>query len=197
MAGKLISESVGLAVCGRAAVSPTQPVAGPVVEKARLYCPPEITRTDEMARIGETTQHLALDIVGHEITAVGAGACRERLFLQPLQPRGLTSADIGVERRLVLGLGRIAQGIGAASQGRAGAIEGEAVETALGVVESGVDAGELLVRHHVAREPGLDLGQARVVGVLERLEGTGEIIEGRGDIVGHGFGFNNGNHHNP
>ena len=54
MAGKLISESVGLAVCGRAAVSPTQPVAGPVVEKARLYCPPEITRTAEMARIGDT-----------------------------------------------------------------------------------------------------------------------------------------------
>jgi hypothetical protein len=37
MAGKLISESVGPAVCGRAAVSPTQPVAVPVVEKARLY----------------------------------------------------------------------------------------------------------------------------------------------------------------
>jgi hypothetical protein len=32
---------------------PTQPEAAPAVEKARLYCPPEITRTDEMARIGE------------------------------------------------------------------------------------------------------------------------------------------------
>ena len=80
---------------------------------------------------------------------------------------------------------------------RAGTVEAQTVEAALGIVEGGVDAGELLVRHHIAREPGLDLGQARVVGVLERLEGTGEILKRRGDIIGHGFGFNNGNHHNP
>ncbi len=101
-----------------------------------------------------------------------------------------------MERRLVLSFSRIARGISAAER-RAGAFEAEAVETALGIVEGGVDAGELLVRHHVASEPGLDLGQAGIVGVLERLEGAGKIVEGRGDIVGHGFGFNNGNHHNP
>jgi hypothetical protein len=53
MAGKLRSASVGEAVCGRAAVSPTQPAAAPATEKARLYCPLEMTRTEAMARIGE------------------------------------------------------------------------------------------------------------------------------------------------
>jgi hypothetical protein len=101
-----------------------------------------------------------------------------------------------MERRLVLSFSRIARGICTAER-RAGALEAQTVEASLGVVEGGVDAGELLVRHHVAREPSLDLGQAGVVGVLECLEGVGKIIEGRGDIVGHGFGFNNGNHHNP
>lgn len=58
MAGKLISDRVGLAVCGRAAVSATQPEAAPAVEKARLYCPPEIVLTEEIARIGEIAASL-------------------------------------------------------------------------------------------------------------------------------------------
>jgi hypothetical protein len=53
MAGNDSSARVGAAVCGRAAVSPTQPAAAPAIEKARLYWPPEMTRTDAMARIGE------------------------------------------------------------------------------------------------------------------------------------------------
>ena len=91
---------------------------------------------------------------------------------------------------------RIARGVGVASERRTRAVEGKTVEAALGVVERGVDAGELLVRHDVAGEPRLDLGQTRIVGVLEGLEGPGEILERRSDVVGCGFGLNNWDHHN-
>ena len=38
--------------------------------------------------------------------------------------------------------------------------------------------------------------QTRIVGVLEGLEGAGEILERRSDVVGCGFGLNNWDHHN-
>ena len=86
------------------------------------------------------------------------------------------------------------RGLGAARERRAARVERDAVEPALGLVERAVDAGELLLGDDVGREPRLDLGEARVVGVLEGLEGAGELVEGGGHLGGLGLGSLEGSH---
>ena len=53
MVGNASSASVGALVCGRAAVSPTQPVAAPVMANGFLYTEPDTWRMPAMARMGE------------------------------------------------------------------------------------------------------------------------------------------------
>ena len=62
------------------------------------------------------------------------------------------------------------------------ALDLQPVEPALGIVERGVNAGELLLRRDVRAEPGLDLAEPAVVGLAEGVEGAGEILEGVGDL---------------
>jgi uncharacterized membrane protein YadS len=56
MVGKESSASCGVVVCGRAAVSATQPVAMPEIANGFFSTAPETCRTVAIARIGETTE---------------------------------------------------------------------------------------------------------------------------------------------
>jgi hypothetical protein len=92
----------------------------------------------------------------------------------------------------VLGDGGIA-GVGrGAGERRAARVEADAVEPALVLVERVADAGELLLGDGVAGEPGLDLRQARLVRLLEGLEGAGELLEGARRLLAGRGGFDLG-----
>src|SRR5690606_20991483 len=130
---------------------------------------------------GEAAQHLAFYLRRHEVAAVGAGTGAERLFLQCLEAAGLAGADIGVEGALVLPDQRRDR-LARAAERRPARIEGQPVEPAPGLVERRVDAGELLLDEDVDRAPGFQRAEALIVGLLEGLEGTREILEGRADI---------------
>jgi hypothetical protein len=56
MVGKASSASCAEFVCGRAAVSATQPVASPVVANGFFSTAEDTVRTVERARIGEMTE---------------------------------------------------------------------------------------------------------------------------------------------
>ena len=58
MVGNDSSASCGVVVCGRAAVSATQPVAMPASANGFFSTDPETWRTVASARIGETTESL-------------------------------------------------------------------------------------------------------------------------------------------
>ena len=89
----------------------------------------------------------------------------------------------------MFGLRRIARRVAGGCQRRPRAVEGETIETLFRVVEGGIDADELFFRHHIAGQPRLDLAKARVVGILEGLEGAGEILERAGHVVGRSIWF--------
>ena len=76
MAGKESSASVGASVCGRGAVSPTQPEAGPRGRKGALVVSPgdDAHGGDGADRRDgrEAAQHLALHVSRHEVAAVRA-----------------------------------------------------------------------------------------------------------------------------
>jgi hypothetical protein len=76
-----------------------------------------------------------------------------------------------------------------ASERRARTLDGQPVELALRLIERTVDAGELFFRDDIAGEARLDLPETLVVGVLERLERAGEIVESGADIVRRGLHF--------
>ena len=88
----------------------------------------------------------------------------------------------------MLGEERVARAVLGTRERRAGALEGEAVDPPLVVVERRFDARQLLLGEDVGGKPRLDLGKPRVVGVPKRLEGAGEFVERRRDVVGGGFG---------
>ena len=194
MAGKLISDSVG--ACGlrpRRGLADPAARRGPLVEKARLYWPPEITRTEAMARIGEigreTAQHLALDD-RRARDSRRQGRSRRRAP-SPRAASGRPPRRCGY-RRGTPPCARPepdrARRRVAPSGGRERSRDKRS-RRRLASSSARVDAGELLVGHDVAGEPRLDLGETRVVGVLEGLEGAGEIVERRGDVAGGGFGL--------
>jgi hypothetical protein len=71
---------------------------------------------------------------------------------------------------------------------RAARVERDAVDAALRLVEGLSDAGDLLLGDDVGRDAGLERGEARVVRLLERLEGAGELVEGCRHLGGLGLG---------
>jgi hypothetical protein len=76
----------------------------------------------------------------------------------------------------------------AAVELRARSLAGEIVDDALMLVERTVDAEELLARERIGRAAIFELLKAGIVGLLERLERTHEILEGGSDwMVGFRF----------
>jgi hypothetical protein len=75
----------------------------------------------------------------------------------------------------------VARGLGRAQSGPA-RLDLDAVEPALGLVERVADAVDLLLQHDVAAHAALERPETLVVGVLEVLEGAGEVVESGRDI---------------
>ena len=99
-----------------------------------------------------------------------------------------------MERRLVLGLGRIARVVGAPPSGGRERSRASRSRRRL-ASSSAVSMRASFSSVTTSPESRVSISdEARVVGVLERLEGAGEILEGRGDVVGRGFGFYNWDH---
>jgi hypothetical protein len=133
----------------------------------------------------------ALEFVGDEIAAVGAGADGEGLGLEAAQGGVLAVAHVGLEGGLVLEGGAGAQR--RAGEVRPGRLEGELVDDAFVLIEDAVDAVDLVGCDDVGGEAALELAEALVVGVLEVLEGAHEAVEGGGEVAaGGGFGFEHG-----
>jgi hypothetical protein len=67
-------------------------------------------------------------------------------------------------------------------------LDRQPVGDALGLVERAVEAGELVVDQGIGGRAPLELRKPLVVGVLVRLEGAHELLEGRADAAA-GLGF--------
>ena len=178
--------SVGLSVSGREAVSATQPASAPVTAKGLAI---DGARHLADAGDGAHRRHVAhraidraLDLVGDEVAAVGAGADRQRLGFQIAQGAGLAAAHVGVEGRLVLE-GRGGGAVAGAGQMRPGRLQRELVDDALVLVERAIDAVDLLGGDDIGGHASLDLGEALVIAVLEGLERAHEAVEGGGQII--------------
>ncbi len=144
-----------------------------------------------MARIGETsasTRSIAcLDLVRHEVAAVGIGADRERLEFKIAQGTGLALADVAVEGRLVRERGAVERSC--AAERRARGLERQVVDGAAVLIERLVDAGELIVDQRISGGSPLERVDALVVCFLEGFEGAHEVFKGCADVAGAGLGL--------
>ena len=149
--------------------------------------PAEITRTSDRRERREPAADLALGLVRHGVAAIRAHPGGKRLGLQPLEAGRLAGADIGVERRLVLARGEVADRIAAAQHGPA-RFQHQLVDQRLLRVERGIDPRHLVVGDDIAAAP-LQRAEPLVVGILERLEGAHEFLEGGRDFRAGGLAF--------
>ncbi len=167
------SASVGELVCGRAAVSATQPVAGPVIANgffstAEDTCRTEAMRADRRQR-RQPLADLRFGLGRHQIAAVLAGAVGHRLGVERAQRAVVAGAHIGLEGRLVLDR-RSAAAV--AAQRRPQLLQRQLRRARLLLVERAGCGRPFRVVTTSAPSLRLDLGQPLVVGFLEGFEGA-------------------------